>query len=89
LVKLAATERLAQPPGGLYAQLSSTSEPFVEPAELVAIMAAIIYAGRRDRDSPGGETRQAAVDDAWKIWELTMDEGSGSGHRPFGPTLEP
>jgi hypothetical protein len=60
----------------------------VEPSELVAIMAAIIYAGRRDRDAGGGETRQA-VDEAWKIWELTMDEGSGQGHRPFGPTLEP
>ena len=88
-MKLVVAEQLAQPPGGLYAQLSNSSERFVEPAELVAIMAAIIYAGRRDRDAPGGETRQAAVDEAWKIYELTMDEGSGQGHRPFGPTLEP
>ena len=35
-------------------------------------MAAIIYSGRRD-PTAGHDTRQAAVEEAWKIWHLTMD----------------
>jgi len=52
----------------------------VDPSEVVAIMAAIIYAGKRSADRPGPEleTRQAAVEEAWKIWQLTTD-GQGSG----------
>jgi hypothetical protein len=61
----------------------------VQPAELVAIMAAIIHSGRRDPDSAGLETRQAAVEEAWKIWHLTMEGWTGQPPRPFGPTLEP
>jgi hypothetical protein len=60
----------------------------VQPSELVAIMAAIIYSARRD-PTAGQETRQAAVEEAWKIWHLTMDGWVDPGSRPFGPTLEP
>jgi hypothetical protein len=59
----------------------------VDPSELVAIMAAIIYSGRRD--PAGQETRQAAVEEAWKIWQLTLEGPGDSSPRPFGPTLEP
>jgi hypothetical protein len=40
-------------------------------------MAAIIYAGKRSADRPGPEleTRQAAVEEAWKIWQLTTEAG--------------
>jgi len=51
-------------------------------------MAAIIYSGRRD-PTAGHETRQAAVEEAWKIWHLTMDGWVDPTPRPFGPTLEP
>jgi hypothetical protein len=50
-------------------------------------MASIIYAGKRVADRPGPEleTRQAAVDEAWKIWQLTRegwaDSESGSRDR--------
>ncbi|MDQ3207904.1 MAG: hypothetical protein M3Q37_04795 [Gemmatimonadota bacterium] len=60
----------------------------MQPSELVAIMAAIIYSGRRD-PTAGHETRQAAVEEAWKIWHLTMEERVDPSPRPFGPTLEP
>jgi hypothetical protein len=51
----------------------------VNPSEVVAIMAAIIYAGKRSADRPGPEleTRQAAVEEAWKIWRLTADGVTG------------
>jgi hypothetical protein len=47
----------------------------VHPSEVVAIMAAIIYAGKRSVDRPGPEleTRQAAVEEAWMIWQLTTE----------------
>ena len=61
----------------------------MQPAELVAVMAAIIYSGRRDPDSAGQETRQAAVEEAWRIWHLTMEGWTDQAQRPFGPTLEP
>jgi len=67
----------------------SQSESAVQPSELVAIMAAIIYSGRRDSDAAGQETRQAAVQEAWKIWHLTMEGGPDQAPRPYGPTLEP
>jgi hypothetical protein len=51
-------------------------------------MAAIIYSARRD-PTAGHETRQAAVEEAWKIWHLTMDGWVDPATRPFGPTLEP
>jgi hypothetical protein len=51
-------------------------------------MAAIIYSRLRDPDSAGQETRQAAVEEAWKLWHLTM-EGTDQAPRPYGPTLEP
>jgi hypothetical protein len=53
----------------------------MQPTELVAIMAAIIYSGRREGDGPHAETRQTAVEEAWHIWHLTMDEWSGPGAR--------
>jgi len=53
----------------------------MQPSELVAIMAAIIYSGRREGDGPHGETRQTAVEEAWHIWHLTMDESSDPGAR--------
>jgi hypothetical protein len=45
----------------------------MQPAEVVAIMAAIIYSGRRDQhEEVRPETRQAAVEEAWQLWHLTM-----------------
>ena len=53
----------------------------MQPTELVAIMAAIIYSGRREVDGPHAETRQTAVEEAWHIWHLAMDEWSDPGAR--------
>jgi hypothetical protein len=51
----------------------------MQPAELVAIMAAIIYSGRRDQhEDVRQETRQSAVEE---VWHLTMDEWSDPGPR--------
>jgi hypothetical protein len=56
----------------------------MQPSELVAIMAAIIYTGRRDADGPRPETRQLAVEEAWQLWHLAMDEWSDPGRRELG-----
>jgi hypothetical protein len=54
----------------------------MQPAELVAIMAAIIYSGRRDQhEDVRPETRQSAVEEAWQLWHLTMDKWSDPGLR--------
>jgi len=53
----------------------------MQPTELGAIMAAIIYSGRRENEGPHAETRQTAVEEAWHIWHLTMDEWSDPGAR--------
>jgi hypothetical protein len=53
----------------------------MQPTELVAIMAAIIYSGRREGEAARPETRQAAVEEAWHLWHLTMDEWSDPGTR--------
>jgi hypothetical protein len=54
----------------------------MQPSELVAIMAAIIYSGRRDQlEEARPETRQSAVEEAWQLWHLTMDEWSDPGIR--------
>lgn len=55
----------------------------MQPAELVAVMAAIIYSGRKDGESERGETRQSAVEDAWHLWHLAMDEWSDPGARRY------
>ncbi len=55
----------------------------MQPAELVAIMAAIIYSGGREGDPSRAETRQSAVEEAWHLWHLTMDEWSDPGTRRF------
>jgi hypothetical protein len=52
----------------------------MQPTELVAIMAAIIYTGRREAEGRP-ETRQTAVEEAWHLWHLAMDEGSDLGTR--------
>ena len=44
-------------------------------------MAAIIYSGRRDGEGPRPETHQAAVEEAWHLWHLAMDEWSDPGSR--------
>jgi hypothetical protein len=46
----------------------------------VAIMAAIIYSGRREAEGRP-ETRQTAVEEAWHLWHLAMDEWSDPGTR--------
>jgi hypothetical protein len=62
----------------------------MQPTELVALMAAIIYSGRREGEGPHAETRQAAVEEAWHIWHLSMDEWSDPGARgPDRPPLHP
>ena len=53
----------------------------MQPTELVAIMAAIIYTGRRESEAARPETRQAAVEEAWHLWHLAMDEWSDPGSR--------
>jgi hypothetical protein len=53
----------------------------MQPVELVAIMAAIIYSGRTDKESDRVETRQSAVEEAWHLWHLAMDEWSDPGMR--------
>lgn len=53
----------------------------MQPQELVALMAAIIYSGRRDTDAEHAETRQRAVEEAWHLWHLAMDEWSDPGAR--------
>jgi hypothetical protein len=63
----------------------------MQPAELVAIMAAIIYSGRRDQlEEVRPETRQFAVEEAWQLWHLTMAEWSDPGIRRLDrPMMEP
>jgi hypothetical protein len=62
----------------------------MQSAELVAIMAAIIYSGRREGESAHADTRQSAVEEAWHLWHLTMDEWSDPGIRRFDdPPLVP
>jgi hypothetical protein len=58
----------------------------VQSAELVAIMAAIIYSGHRENEAARPETRQAAVEEAWHLWHLTMDTWSDPGVRPLEDT---
>jgi hypothetical protein len=56
----------------------------MQPAELVAIMAAIIYSGRREQhEEVRPETRQSAVEEAWQLWHLTMEESSDPSIRPL------
>jgi len=59
----------------------------MEPTELVAIMAAIIYTGRRETEAARPETRQSAIEEAWHLWHLAMDEWSDPTARR--PPLEP
>jgi hypothetical protein len=62
----------------------------MQPTELVAIMAAIIYSGRREGDGPHADTRQTAVEEAWHLWHLAMDEWSDPGTRSLDqPPLQP
>ncbi len=63
----------------------------MQPTELVALMAAIIYSGGREGEGPRPETRQLAVEEAWYLWHLTMDEWSDPGARRMGGAspLEP
>lgn len=62
----------------------------MQPSEPVAIMAAIIFTGRREGDAPRPETRQLAVEEAWHLWHLAMDEWSDPGARdPGGNPLAP
>jgi len=56
----------------------------MQPAEIVAIMAAIIYSGRGDAEADPPETRQSAVEEAWHLWHLTMEEWSDPGPGRFG-----
>jgi hypothetical protein len=48
-------------------------------------MAAIIYScsGRREGDPSRADTRQSAVEEAWHLRHLTMDEWSDPGTRRF------
>ena len=63
----------------------------MQPTELVAIMAAIIYSGRRDQlEEVRPETRQSAVEEAWQLWHLTMEEWSDPAIRHLDrPMMEP
>lgn len=65
----------------------------MQPTEIVAIMAAIIYSGRREGTHGGEgarpETRQAAVEEAWQLWHLAMDEWSDPTRRPGDLPVEP
>jgi len=60
----------------------------MQPAELVAIMAAIIYSGRREQhEEVRPETRQSAVEEAWQLWHLTMEEWSDPAIRHLDPPM--
>ena len=63
----------------------------MQPAELVAIMAAIIYSGRGEQhEEVRPETRQSAVEEAWHLWHLTMEEWSDPGiQHSDRPMMEP
>jgi hypothetical protein len=61
----------------------------MQPTELVAIMAAIIYGGRRNDDGAHPETRQAAVEEAWHLWHLAMDEWNDPGTRRLDANPSP
>jgi hypothetical protein len=62
----------------------------MQPNELVAIMAAIIHSGRREGEGSHPETRQLAVEEAWHLWHLAMDEWSDPSSRRAGSMpLEP
>ena len=63
----------------------------MQPAELVAIMAAIIYSGRREpHEEVRPETRQSAVEEAWQLWHLTIEEWSDPAIRHLDrPMMEP
>jgi len=67
----------------------------MQPTELVAVMAAIICSGRK---SGGGKkaadaTAQAqaqAVNEAWQLWHLTLEQWTDFGERQFHhPNLNP
>ena len=67
----------------------------MQPTELVAVMAAIIYNGRK---SGGGKktadaiakAQAEAVGEAWQLWHLTMEQWTDSGVRQFhDPNLHP
>jgi hypothetical protein len=69
---------------------TTQGERFMQPTELVALMAAIIYTRRREGEGPHAETRQTAVEEAWHIWHLTLDEWSDPGaRRPDSSPLHP
>jgi hypothetical protein len=67
----------------------------MQPTELVAVMAAIIYSGRR---SGGGKkaadamakAQGEAVIEAWQLWHLTLEQWTDFGERQFqDPNLHP
>lgn len=67
----------------------------MQPTELVAVMAAIIYSGRTS--GAGKKTADAiakaqaeAAGEAWQLWHLTMEQWTDSGVRQFpDPNLHP
>lgn len=67
----------------------------MQPTELVAVMAAIIYAGRKSgsakRTTDALARAQAeAVGEAWQLWHLTLEQWTDFGERQFhDPNLHP
>jgi hypothetical protein len=53
----------------------------MQPVELVALMAAIIYSGRSHTASEPSGILRSAVEEAWQLWHLAMDEWSDPGAR--------
>jgi len=63
----------------------------MQPSELVAIMAAVIYSGRakKTHDESDEEAQAAVVADAWRLWHLAMDHGADPTHPFRDPELHP
>jgi hypothetical protein len=55
----------------------------MQPTELVAVMAAIIYSGRRTVGEPPTDAQAAAVSEAWQLWHLTLEHWTDFGERQF------
>jgi hypothetical protein len=63
--------------------LPKSTESRMQPTELVAVMAAIIYSGRRTVGEPPTDAQAAAVSEAWQLWHLTLEHWTDFGERQF------
>jgi hypothetical protein len=55
----------------------------MQPTELVAVMAAMIYSGRKTGGEPLAHAQASAVSEAWQLWHLTLEQWTDFGERQF------